>query len=177
MDRQTDRQTGGWTDRQTDRWLVLCIVCYIYLAIVGQTRVIPERGFQAQFCVYWSCPLSTSWLSKDKKVLQSVSRFVSQHRSHRQSDHGIRKLASTYWWTWHCITKAFRRKILFPDWIHFYTLPMYMAFNCKDFSGAVSSIETENASETRFQMPKPVHADTFTVLSHCSFMNTQRRSV
>jgi len=49
------------------------------------------QGLWMQFRVQWSCPLSVSWVSKDKEVVQSVSLSVSQQWSDPWNDHWISK--------------------------------------------------------------------------------------
>jgi len=47
--------------------------------------------FQASFWVLWSCPISMSCVSKDRKVVQSVSQCISRQQSDPWSDHRTSK--------------------------------------------------------------------------------------
>ena len=105
--------------------------------------------------VQWSCPLSPFCVSKDRKAVQSVLRgdpWIDRRISEQSIASldilitlTLGKLYSYY--SYNYIARLpFRRRIQ--------TQPRYMI--CKT---ALLCSETENASETVFQTPKPVHAN------------------
>ena len=103
----------------------------------------------AQFRVYRCCPLSASWVSKNKKGVQSVSRSVSQQRSDSWSDHRIKKrsipsldilITLALYKLAHLLSGT---EFYSHDQIHFQMQPWFVK---PHLSGAILSRKTENAS-------------------------------
>jgi len=128
----------------------------------GSAQLKDVRFSGGQFRVHRSCPLSTSFVSEDKQVVQSVSQSVLQQRRDSRNEHRIRNRLIVSLDILIALTLCNLALLLSGaefgscDRIHFQTQPRYMV--CKThFPGALLSRSTQNASETQFQMPKPEH--------------------